>query len=82
MDRAIRPPPTSRRALFAPSREPHVSRRANNPPSIRPDTATIHTQPPEDYLVARDEKGEYIVNAPSSAYKNVGRETDEETGTS
>ena len=78
MERAIRPPPTSRRALFPPPNRPQRS----NPPSIRPDTAH---QSLEDNLVERDEKGEYKVNAPSNAFKNmvlgVGREVDEEMGT-
>jgi hypothetical protein len=40
----------------------------------------------EDELVERDEKGQFKVNAPSTMYKHLnmgmGRETDEETGTS
>jgi hypothetical protein len=40
----------------------------------------------EDELVERDEKGQFSVNAPSTMYKQlamgVGREADEETGTS
>jgi hypothetical protein len=76
--RAARPPP-SRRALF------HASTRRQPPTSVvRPDTATtIFQQPMDDELVERDEKGQYIVTAPSSMYKHLAqmREGDDETGT-
>tara|TARA_R110002003_G_scaffold48_3_gene3918 strand:+ start:26130 stop:26438 length:309 start_codon:yes stop_codon:yes gene_type:complete len=78
--RPVRPPPTSRRALF------HASTRRQPPTSVvRPDTATIFQQPMEDELVERNEKGEYKVDAPSTSYKHLvamSREADEETGTS
>jgi hypothetical protein len=77
--RAARPPP-SRRALFQSS-----TRRQQPTSVVRPDTATIFQQPMDDELVERDEKGQYIVTAPSSMYKHLAqmREgADEETGTS
>lgn len=74
--RAARPPP-SRRALFQSTRR--------QPPTsvVRPDTATIFQQPMDDEIVERDDKGQYIVTAPSSTYKQMVhmREGDEETGT-
>ncbi|KAH7087659.1 hypothetical protein FB567DRAFT_525449 [Paraphoma chrysanthemicola] len=75
--RPVRPPPTSRRALF------HPSTRRQPPTSVvRPDTATIFQQPMEDELVERNEKGEYKVDAPNTSYKHLvamSREADEET---
>ncbi|KAH4848860.1 hypothetical protein HBH75_149550 [Parastagonospora nodorum] len=72
--RAARPPP-SRRALFQSTRR--------QPPTsvVRPDTATIFQQPMDDELVERDDKGQYIITAPSSMYKQMAhmREGDEET---
>lgn len=68
-NRAIRPPPGTRRGLFhAPSRRGQAQ-----PSVIRPDTATtiFSHSTMEDELVERDDKGGYKVNTPSTMYKHL-----------
>jgi hypothetical protein len=88
-NRAVRLPPTARRNIFAQHSAQQSTRRGQPAPSIRPDkeasAPAIFQQPGEDELVERNEKGEYIVQAPTPVYRNMAlsgleREVEEETG--
>jgi hypothetical protein len=90
-NRAVRLPQTTCRNIFAHHSAQQSSRRGQTAPSIRPDkeaeAPSIFQQPAEDELVERNEKGEYVIQAPTPVYRNMAlsgleREAEEETGTS